>query len=70
MIDWQLLTLMLRSHAPLSDIERKIGVARGSINRIARGEACEPPFSVGLELLNIAYDVLPEHDFMRARKCQ
>lgn len=67
MIDWQLVANMLRRHAPLAEIERQIGMARGSLNRIARGEADEPKFSTGMALLDYAHDVLPPDQFERAR---
>jgi hypothetical protein len=66
MIDWSLLVIKLRRHyKPVSTFAKEVGSDWQHLNRIARGETAEPKFSVGMKLLDLAYDHLPEHVFQK-----
>ena len=68
MIDWQTVTLSLRTHyKPLDQVADEIGMSRQHINRLARGDVAEPRFNSGVRLLDLAYDVLPEPEFNRLK---
>lgn len=68
MIDWPLLALKLRCHAPLHTISRELGKHPGWLSHISRGEVVEPKFSDGLALLDYAADHLPVEELRRCRR--
>lgn len=71
MIDWQQLTISLRQHyKPLERVADELGISRQHINRLARGEVIEPRFNSGIRILDLAHDVLPDSEFIKARICQ
>ena len=56
LIDWQQVTLNLRSHyKPLAAVAPEVGSDWRVLNRLARGETLEPKFSVGIRLLDLHY---------------
>lgn len=65
-VDWQLLTVKLRArYKALSTIARELSLDDQHLNRLARGEVAEPRFNSGMRLLDLAYDVLPEDEFLQ-----
>lgn len=68
-IDWQQIALNLRqSGRPLTWVAKQIGCDEATINRLARGDVLEPRFSVGIQLLDLHYDLFPElHTTLRTR---
>ncbi len=59
LIDWQQVTLNLRSnYGPLSRIAREIGAGPVHLQRLARGEIAEPKFTIGIRLLDLHFDVV------------
>ena len=61
MIDWQRTTLALRRHyKPLSQVAKEVGSDWRHLNRLSRGEVREPRFLVGVKLLDLAYDHVPD----------
>lgn len=61
MIDWQKVTLNLRTHcAPLSQVAKVVGSDWRHLNRLARGEVQQPRFMTGVRLLDLHYDVMGE----------
>ena len=69
MIDWQLLCLKLQNqYRPLNSIAKEVGCNWQHINRLARGETQQPRFNTGMALLDLAYDKLPERDFMECKQ--
>lgn len=68
MIDWQTVTLSLRTHyKPLATVAKEVGSDWQHLNRLARGEVSQPRFDTGVKLLDLAYDVLPEPEFKRLK---
>ena len=68
MIDWMLLTILLRKHyKPLSKIGNEVGSDWSHLNRLARGEVNQPKFSVGVMLLDLGYDHIPPDLFLRVK---
>ena len=68
MIDWQTVTLSLRTHyKPLSAVAVEVGSDWQHLNRLARGEVMQPRFDTGVKLLDLAYDVLPPNEFNRLK---
>lgn len=68
MIDWQTVTIALRTHyKPLSAVAKLVGSDWQHLNRLARGEVSQPRFDTGVKLLDLAYDVLPPEQFERLR---
>jgi hypothetical protein len=60
-IDWQVVLLQLRRHyGPLERVAKEVGADGRTLQRIARGETAEPRFTVGLLLLDLHYDHVPE----------
>ncbi|MHB8392178.1 MAG: hypothetical protein ACYDBH_21805 [Acidobacteriaceae bacterium] len=66
-VDWQLLALKLRRHAPLEHISKEIGRHPSWLSHIARGEVTEPKFSDGIKLLDYASDHLPAEELKQCR---
>ena len=60
MINWQQLTLNLRSYKPLSKIAKQADIDAGTLRRIARGDTPEPKFNQGIRLLDLHYDLFPD----------
>jgi hypothetical protein len=60
MIDWQRLTLNLRSKDTLSSFATEFGCDSMTLQRLARGDVEEPRFELGLKLLNAHLDAFPE----------
>lgn len=61
MIDWQRVTLNLRSrYKPLSQIAKEIHSDWRHLNRLARGETNQPRFDTGMKLLDLHMDKCPE----------
>lgn len=57
MIDWQQVTLNIRTHyKPLAQVAKEVGSDWQHLNRLARGETNQPSFIVGVRLLNLHYD--------------
>ena len=68
MIDWQTVTIALRTHyKPLATVAKEVGSDWQHLNRLARGEVSQPRFDTGVKLLDLAYDVLPPEQFERLR---
>ena len=66
MINWQILTQLIRKHyKPLSTVAKEVGADWRHLNRLARGEVKEPKFSVGIKLLDIGHDHIPRDFFLR-----
>ncbi len=66
MIDWPLVVGLLRKHhSPLERVARDISIAPSTLRRLARGETLEPKFSTGMDLLDLALDVLPPQAWQR-----
>ena len=66
-VDWQMLTLKLRSHKPLSQVAKDIECNYQHLNRLARGETDDPRFNTGVRLLDYYYDHIGD---MEAIKCR
>lgn len=57
MINWQIVTLNLRTHYKnLSDVAKEIGSDWQHLNRLARGEVSQPRFDTGIKLLDLHFD--------------
>jgi len=68
MIDWSLLTILLRKHYKgLTAVSKEVGSDWAHINRLARGEVRQPRFDTGMKLLDLAYDHLPAEEFNRVK---
>lgn len=68
MIDWQLLILLFRKHnVSVSRLRRELGINYDHLSHIARGEVKEPRFNTGVKLLDYAYEVIPEQDFIKVK---
>ena len=66
LIDWQAVTLSLRRYyKPLAQVAKEVGSDWQHLNRLARGEVTEPKFSIGVALLDLAYDHVPDSDRLR-----
>ena len=64
MIDWSLLTMMLRKHYKnLTKVGVEVGSDWAHMNRLARGEVAQPKFDVGIKLLDLGYDHIPADQF-------
>lgn len=62
MIDWVRVTLNLRRHyGPLAKVGREVGSTEKFLNRLARGEVSEPRFGLGVRLLDLHLDHVPNH---------
>lgn len=62
MINWQRVTINLRRHyKPLAQIGREVGSTEKFLNRLARGEVSEPRFGLGVRLLDLHFDHVPDH---------
>ena len=60
MINWQTVTLNLRTHyKPLSTVAKEVGSDWRHLNRLARGDVREPKFSTALRLLDLHLDLCP-----------
>lgn len=59
-IDWQRLTLNLRSIKTLSAYATELGCDSITLQRLSRAEVAEPRFELGLKLLNAHFDAFPE----------
>lgn len=57
MIDWQRLALDIRSHQSLQSASKGLGMNKGYLAQLARGEVREPKFSDGLQLLDLHFDL-------------
>lgn len=58
MIDWQMVTLNLRTYyKPLSQVAKEVGSDWRHLNRLARGEVNAPRWDTGIALLDLHYDV-------------
>jgi hypothetical protein len=55
LIDWQRLTLNLRSKGTLSSFAAEFGCDSMTLQRLARGDVEEPRFELGLKLLNARF---------------
>ncbi len=55
--DWQLVTLRLRRHMPLSRVARILPADEQHLRRLARGEVQQPRFLTGLRLIDLLYDL-------------
>ena len=68
MIDWQMVCLKLQNkYKPLNTVAKELGINWQHINRLARGDVQQPKFNTGVALLDLAYDNLPEKDFMECK---
>jgi hypothetical protein len=57
MIDWQQVTLNIRTHyKPLSTVAKEVGSDWAHLNRLARGEVDAPRWDTGIKLLDLHYD--------------
>lgn len=67
MIDWNLTILLLRKYYGADwKIAKEVGCRSTMIKDLA-GKQKEPRFSLGVRLVDFAYDILPEEDFKRIR---
>ena len=65
-IDWQQLTLNIRTHyKPLSQVAKEVGSDWRHLNRLARGEVAQPRFNVGINLLDLHKDKCPPEKHRR-----
>ncbi len=61
MIDWQRVVLHLGQRRALSRIGKRVGASRETLSRIKCGHSHrEPPFSVGLKLLDLHLRYCPD----------
>jgi len=61
MIDWQSITLHLRSsRGSMKNLARLVDSCPQTISRLERGETVEPKFSIGVKLLDLHSDDFPE----------
>ena len=66
MIDWSLLTMLLRKHYKnLSQVGKEVGSDWQHINRLARGDVIQPKFDLGIKLLNLGHDHIPSEKFKK-----
>ena len=69
MIDWQLLTSLLKGAGlTQKEINRATGVSVSTIAHLSAGSMPEPRFSDGVKLVDCAYDVLKPEQFARIRQ--
>ncbi len=66
-IDWQLLALKLRRHAPLERISKELGMHPSWLSHIGHGEITEPKFSDGINLLDYAADHLSREELKQCK---
>jgi hypothetical protein len=64
-IDWQKVTLNLRTHfGPLTKVAKVVGSDERHLNRLARGDVEQPRFNTGCKLLDLHLDACPDkHNF-------
>jgi hypothetical protein len=70
LIDWQRLTLNLRSKGTLSSFAAEFGCDSMTLQRLARGDVEEPRFELGLKLLNAHLDLFQDqhHQLLRGKE--
>jgi hypothetical protein len=56
-VNWQQCALELRRHHPYRELARLVGMDKGAVGRLARGEMAEPKFSHGVALLDLHTDL-------------
>ncbi len=68
MVNWPLLISLLRKHGcSTSGVARDLGLHWQHLDRLGRGEVAEPRFSVGIKLLDLAFDKIPVEELRRTR---
>ena len=61
MINWQTVTLNLRTHyKPLSTVAKEVGSDWAHLNRLARGDVKEPKFSTACKILDLHLIACPK----------
>jgi hypothetical protein len=61
MIDWQKVTLNLRSsYGSLAKVARDIGADAKHLQDLARGDVEQPRFNTGCKLLDLHFDACPD----------
>jgi len=51
-VNWQKIALDLRKHGGLHGHSKRLGLAKGYLGQMSRGEIQEPRYSIGLILLD------------------
>lgn len=67
MIDWNLCLILMHKKMSYRSIAEKTGTCFESIRNIAEGRTNEPKFNNGIRIIDLAYDVLSEDDFVRIK---
>ena len=60
MIDWQQIALNIQQKMPLQVASLKLGLCKGYLSELARCEIQEPRFSIGMDILDLHFDLCKE----------